>query len=439
MTKPDCLEYETPVPSTGMYLCDSNTKAINVVCESLVMDQFTNNFKYVMTVEQAVFLFYRSIAKNVKGLSVFCADVLLLCCYISAGDPKPKGDGAMLAGGFNSIKKPDISRPPVAVVTPMRNSDAPKSFISDTNVTIVNASNRPVTVVNTRNNSMVTATTPVRNGVLSQDGDVRESLDPCVDLCRYPPEGTKGSMIIKSSDLLTLDSDTFLNDTVIDFYMSYLKNAELPKDLSERVFVFNTFFYSTLNKSQAKNLTPEERKLPLTKRRHGNVKRWTKGVDLFSKDFIVIPICQNSHWFLVIVCYPWLVAKARGIDLSSPAKVEPDEVKKESSPMEDDVIAGAVVGTTKGLVAYEDSEDGEDAGDGTQAKEEEVPNSTLGPGGDTKGVTGAAAANNQEIAMANAAVVDNKLAATTPAKAAIYIFDSLRGSVSCSKVYQTVR
>lgn len=37
---------------------------------------------------------------------------------------------------------------------------------------------------------------------------------------------------------------------------------------------------------------------------YSRIKNWTKGLDLFSKDFIIIPINKNYHWFLAIICYP---------------------------------------------------------------------------------------------------------------------------------------
>lgn len=37
------------------------------------------------------------------------------------------------------------------------------------------------------------------------------------------------------------------------------------------------------------------------------VKRWTKKVDVFAKQYLLIPICENNHWTLAIVCHPHLV------------------------------------------------------------------------------------------------------------------------------------
>lgn len=39
-------------------------------------------------------------------------------------------------------------------------------------------------------------------------------------------------------------------------------------------------------------------------KRHARVKNWTKNVNLFEKDFIVIPINEHCHWFLAIICFP---------------------------------------------------------------------------------------------------------------------------------------
>ncbi|CAH8669788.1 unnamed protein product [Schistosoma rodhaini] len=39
---------------------------------------------------------------------------------------------------------------------------------------------------------------------------------------------------------------------------------------------------------------------------HANVAKWTRRVDLFSKDYIIIPINECAHWFLGLVCYPWM-------------------------------------------------------------------------------------------------------------------------------------
>ncbi len=36
------------------------------------------------------------------------------------------------------------------------------------------------------------------------------------------------------------------------------------------------------------------------------MKNWTRNVDIFQKDFLIIPINKNAHWYLAIVCFPYL-------------------------------------------------------------------------------------------------------------------------------------
>ena len=45
-----------------------------------------------------------------------------------------------------------------------------------------------------------------------------------------------------------------------------------------------------------------------SQRRHSRVKKWTKDVNIFDKDFIIIPINKNQHWYIAIICYPSLSA-----------------------------------------------------------------------------------------------------------------------------------
>jgi len=45
-------------------------------------------------------------------------------------------------------------------------------------------------------------------------------------------------------------------------------------------------------------------KLTASQRRHSRVEKWTKSVNLFEKDYIIIPINEQQHWFLAIICFP---------------------------------------------------------------------------------------------------------------------------------------
>lgn len=43
------------------------------------------------------------------------------------------------------------------------------------------------------------------------------------------------------------------------------------------------------------------------------IKKWSSKVDLFEKDFIVVPINEAAHWYLAIICYPKRLLQDDGI------------------------------------------------------------------------------------------------------------------------------
>ena len=53
------------------------------------------------------------------------------------------------------------------------------------------------------------------------------------------------------------------------------------------------------------NVFEKDRNLSAKAKRHMRVRGWTKKVDLFSKDLLIFPICENnSHWYLVAAVRP---------------------------------------------------------------------------------------------------------------------------------------
>lgn len=125
----------------------------------------------------------------------------------------------------------------------------------------------------------------------------------------YPPG--KGGISINTEDYMCLAQDQFLNDVIIDFYLQHLV-LNLPPEEQEKIHVFSTFFYIRLTtkpikasrRSQPAELDPS---LTPAQKRHARVKNWTKKVDLFDKDFVIIPINESCHWFLAIICYPGMI------------------------------------------------------------------------------------------------------------------------------------
>ncbi|XP_041840782.1 ubiquitin-like-specific protease ESD4 [Melanotaenia boesemani] len=88
--------------------------------------------------------------------------------------------------------------------------------------------------------------------------------------------------VLTMDDLGTLYGQNWLNDQVMNMY------GDLVMDfVPEKVHFFNSFFYDKLR----------------TKGYEG-VKRWTKNVDIFQKDLLLIPIHLEVHWSLVSVDIP---------------------------------------------------------------------------------------------------------------------------------------
>lgn len=80
-------------------------------------------------------------------------------------------------------------------------------------------------------------------------------------------------------DLKTLRPPNWLNDEVINFYFELLRQRSKENSNYPRLHIFNTFFYPKLKSNG-----------------YDSIKRWTKKVDIFSFDMILVPIHLGVHW-----------------------------------------------------------------------------------------------------------------------------------------------
>jgi sentrin-specific protease 7 len=109
--------------------------------------------------------------------------------------------------------------------------------------------------------------------------------------------------VVDFKDLERLDDGEFLNDQLIDFYLLYMfDRMNVPRD---KVYVFNTHFFTTLT-----------RKVPGQKGmiNYQGVARWTTKEDIFGYDYIVVPINQEVHWYLAIICNVSNIARTPTIE-----------------------------------------------------------------------------------------------------------------------------
>ncbi|XP_022521102.2 sentrin-specific protease 7b isoform X1 [Astyanax mexicanus] len=124
-------------------------------------------------------------------------------------------------------------------------------------------------------------------------------------LIQYPPPPSKGGITVTSEDLECLRDGEFLNDVIIDFYLKYLQQERADQEVASRSHIFSSFFYKQLTRKD--NISEEEAGGTAQYRRHRRVKTWTRHVDIFSKDFLFIPVNQEAHWYLVVICFPGLL------------------------------------------------------------------------------------------------------------------------------------
>lgn len=98
------------------------------------------------------------------------------------------------------------------------------------------------------------------------------------------PKVGRGLICLKKCDLRRLITEEYMNDSLMDFYMKYLEVEEWDKEANQKYLALNSFFYKKIAT--------------------GNIEGWTKRLDLFQYEYLFIPVCEKSHWTLIIVFNP---------------------------------------------------------------------------------------------------------------------------------------
>ncbi|KAF5739784.1 ubiquitin-like-specific protease 2B isoform X1 [Tripterygium wilfordii] len=166
---------------------------------------------------------------------------------------------------------------------------------------------------------------------VTTDGDdfVREghyfpNFDEAFEDVVYP-EGDADAVSLNKSDVDLLQPETFVNDTIIDFYIKYLKN-QIPDKEKHRFHFFNSFYFRKLADMDKDPSSASDGKAAFLR-----VRKWTRKMDIFGKDYIFIPVNFNLHWSLLVICHPGDVAdfKAEGLAKSPriPCILHMDSIK----------------------------------------------------------------------------------------------------------------
>ena len=107
-----------------------------------------------------------------------------------------------------------------------------------------------------------------------------ELVTDCTSETTYSYDG----MTLTRRDTARLWPGLYFNDNLIDLFLHKLMK-ELPAKIHNRTFLFTSHFYTKLSED------PEA------------VMSWTNTVDIFEKDFIIVPINEQTHWSLAIICF----------------------------------------------------------------------------------------------------------------------------------------
>ncbi|XP_011043058.1 PREDICTED: probable ubiquitin-like-specific protease 2B isoform X7 [Populus euphratica] len=129
------------------------------------------------------------------------------------------------------------------------------------------------------------------------------------------PKGDPDAVSISKRDVELLQPETFINDTIIDFYIQYLKNKIQPDD-RQRFHFFNSFFFRKLADLDKGPSNACEGRIAFQR-----VRKWTRKLNVFEKDYIFIPVNYSLHWSLIVICHPGEVVHSREDESGNSRKV----------------------------------------------------------------------------------------------------------------------
>ncbi|KAJ7072727.1 hypothetical protein C8F01DRAFT_972220 [Mycena amicta] len=112
-------------------------------------------------------------------------------------------------------------------------------------------------------------------------------------ILRYPADGP-GALPISIRDLGFLAPRKFLNDAIVQFGLQLAFEELRAKNpqIADSLHIFSSFFYKKLSAERIEDTYPA-------------VAKWTKRVDIFAKEYLIIPIHDMArHWYLAIICHP---------------------------------------------------------------------------------------------------------------------------------------
>ncbi|XP_024518930.1 ubiquitin-like-specific protease 2 isoform X3 [Selaginella moellendorffii] len=122
--------------------------------------------------------------------------------------------------------------------------------------------------------------------------DSEQQLKRCGVKFAYPSRNDPEAVEVEEHHLQCLAEHEYVNDTIIDLYIKYILVSQSTE--LERFHVFNSFFFKRLAQAVCDEDYVES---------VGKLRKWTKGVDIYDKAYVLMPVHQQMHWSLVVVCF----------------------------------------------------------------------------------------------------------------------------------------
>jgi len=154
------------------------------------------------------------------------------------------------------------------------------------------------------------------DAILIEDDDVQEPARPntSVNATSTAPSASRIKLsegelcyfqreLVTEHDYRSLGHNEYLNDNIINFYLTYL-HQHLPDKQRDQIHIYSSHFYSRLKGRGKEKGKQGDKKTTYAEQCYDRVKSWTKKMDIFSKKMLIFPICDDEHWYVIIVCNP---------------------------------------------------------------------------------------------------------------------------------------
>ncbi|KAI7733241.1 hypothetical protein M8C21_003055 [Ambrosia artemisiifolia] len=121
-----------------------------------------------------------------------------------------------------------------------------------------------------------------------------ETLSDCMKdvKVRYPSREDRDPVEVTYTDMECLAPEAYLSSTIMNFYIRYIQQSSSSEYRTCNYHFFNTYFYNKLQKLSYR----EDSFLKFRK--------WWKGVNIFEKAYILLPVHDCAHWSLGIISIP---------------------------------------------------------------------------------------------------------------------------------------